>query len=339
MKRGVALLIALLLAASGIQAFAAGEAATYTAYTTLDGASDGVVNNIRRAAAAVDGAYVPYGTTFSFNDMVGPRTKEYGYTSGVNGRGSEVIGGGVAQVATTMYLALLNVPGIYYTEVETYGSRFTGDYVSDGALAVVTDYEAGTDFRFENDADDLYLYAWIEGDWLYCSVVVGEYAAWADDSPSALIGYANIPLRGATGLQNNVARAANSISGATFSNGDTFSFNELVGPRTEEYGYVTAVNGRGVKVTGGGVAQVASVVWLAVKDLDDVTIVEKSTYGKNYNQAYVASANDAIVTDYNAGTDFSFRYTGAGSLIVYTYVSDGTLYCDIYEMQSGGLSW
>ena len=31
-----------------------------------------------------------------------------------------------------------------------------------------------------------------------------------------------------------------------------FSFNGLVGPRKAEYGYVSAVNGRGVNVVGGG---------------------------------------------------------------------------------------
>ena len=105
----------------------------------------------------------------------------------------------------------------------------------------------------------------------------------------------------------------------------------VVGPRTQSYGYESATNGRGVRVTGGGVAQVASVVWLAVKDVSDISIVEKSTYGKNYNQDYVASSSDAILTDYKAGTDFSFRYNGSGSITLYTYVDGNMLYCDIYR--------
>jgi len=82
-------------------------------------------------------------------------------------------------------------------------------------------------------------------------------------------------------------------------------------------------------VTGGGVAQVASVIWLAVRDMTDVAVIEKTTYGKKYNQSYVQNSADAIVTDYAAGTDFSFRYTGQGYITLYTYVQDGMLVCDI----------
>ena len=60
-----------------------------------------------------------------------------------------------------------------------------------------------------------------------------------------------------------------------------------------------------------------------------VTVVEKSTYGKRYNQDYVENASDAIVTDYSADTDFSFRYTGDGTATIYTYVEGDSLRCDI----------
>ena len=124
--------------------------------------------------------------------------------------------------------------------------------------------------------------------------------------------------------------------------GDTFSFNDVVGPRTKKYGYRRAVNGRGARVLGGGVAQVASALWLAVKDMDDVAVlekstygkrynIEKSTYGKHYNQRYVSDAADAILTDYASGRDFRFRYTGDSSLTIYAYVDDGWLYCEVYE--------
>ncbi len=47
-----------------------------------------------------------YGDVFSFNDIVGDRTSARGYKTAVNGRGVKAMGGGVAQVATTLYLAL-----------------------------------------------------------------------------------------------------------------------------------------------------------------------------------------------------------------------------------------
>jgi vancomycin resistance protein YoaR len=84
-------------------------------------------------------------------------------------------------------------------------------------------------------------------------------------------------------------------------------------------------------VVGGGVAQVASAIWLAVKDLDEVTILEKSTYGDKYNQSYVDDPDDAILTDYTAGTDFSFRNDSDSQITINTSVTDDELSCQIYE--------
>ena len=115
----------------------------------------------------------------------------------------------------------------------------------------------------------------------------------------------------------NIDNCIASIDQTTLDTDETFSFNRVVGQRTEERGYCTAPNGRGVDVVGGGVAQVASAIWLLIRDRADVVIVEKSTYGSAYNQTYVSSSADAIAVDYASDTDFSFRYTGSGSLTLY----------------------
>ena len=75
--------------------------------TPLTGASDAERANVENAVAALSGWYIPYGTSFSFNDTVGPRTAENGFVEAINGRGSYAMGGGVARVATTLYLTLL----------------------------------------------------------------------------------------------------------------------------------------------------------------------------------------------------------------------------------------
>ena len=138
--------------------------------------------------------------------------------------------------------------------------------------------------------------------------------------------------KGATSARlGNMQRAALTLNQTYVAPGASFSFNATVGPRTKEAGYVRAMNGRGVKVVGGGVAQVASALWLAVKNAGDITVVEKSTYGENYNQSYVGNSADAIVTDYSADTDFAFRYDGWGSVTIYTWVDNNTLYCEIYR--------
>ncbi len=77
-------------------------------------------------------------------------------------------------------------------------------------------------------------------------------------------------------------------------------------------------------------AQVASALWLAVKDMEDVTVTEKSVYGSKYNQSYVDSADDAILTDYSGGTDFCFRNDGAEDLTpLFEVVDDESLMCSV----------
>lgn len=64
--------------------------------------------NQGRAAALVNGTLLKPGETFSFNDTVGERTAANGFTTGTmisNGVFREDLGGGVSQVATTLYNA------------------------------------------------------------------------------------------------------------------------------------------------------------------------------------------------------------------------------------------
>ncbi|NLO90272.1 MAG: hypothetical protein GX088_08145 [Clostridia bacterium] len=68
------------------------------------------VKNIAAAAEAINGKVIPPGSTFSFNDTVGPRTEENGYEEALVIIENEFvagIGGGVCQVSTTLYNAAL----------------------------------------------------------------------------------------------------------------------------------------------------------------------------------------------------------------------------------------
>lgn len=344
MRKMLSALLVLSVLFTGLVMVPTASAQEYvSARTTLSGSSSAKIDNIRLAVEAVNGVYLSYGDTFSFNDTVGPRTESYGYQAAANGRGARVTGGGVSQVATTLYLALLDVgDGIEYVDLDTYGSRFADNYVSDGNLAVITDYSAGTDFSFVNYADDMYIEMWTSDSYVYCSITLGGASedsaldsGWSGNWGNAfgatgqIISSASLYCGDEQGVLTNVDIAASCIYDTTLNSDDVFSFNDIVGPRTEKYGYVSATNGRGVKVTGGGVAQVASAIWLAVKDVDDIAIVEKNTYGSKYNQDYVSNSSDAILTDYKAGTDFSFRYAGSGTITIYTWLDGQTLYCQI----------
>ncbi len=64
--------------------------------------------NLRLAAKALDGTVVPARGVFSYNDVVGPRSTELGYRVAkifLKGKILDGVGGGVCQVATTVYNA------------------------------------------------------------------------------------------------------------------------------------------------------------------------------------------------------------------------------------------
>ena len=131
--------------------------------------------------------------------------------------------------------------------------------------------------------------------------------------------------------RSNIKLALEAIDMLVIEPGEMFSFNDTVGPRTTQMGYRKALNGRGASVVGGGVAQVAATIYLAIKHLDCVEVLDMHTYGANFSDGYVTDNRDAVVTDYNAGTDFSFWYTGDRYLRVDIYAEGDTLVCCIYE--------
>jgi vancomycin resistance protein YoaR len=68
------------------------------------------IKNINLALNLINGKIIFPNETFSFNRVVGPRLQEYGYTSAstiVKGNVTKDIGGGICQVASTLYEAIL----------------------------------------------------------------------------------------------------------------------------------------------------------------------------------------------------------------------------------------
>lgn len=78
--------------------------------TNYSTSAPGRCNNIEIATKALNGTIVLPGETFSFNDVVGPRTVERGYQEAGTYVGNKVepgIGGGICQVSTTLYRAAM----------------------------------------------------------------------------------------------------------------------------------------------------------------------------------------------------------------------------------------
>ncbi len=106
-------------------------------------------DNIWLAANAISHKLVKSSWTFSFNDTVGERTWDAGYkVAGViiNGRPAEDYGGGVCQVSSTLYNAVL-LAGLTPTERTSHFYQST--YVAPGRDATVAD--GYLDFKFRND--------------------------------------------------------------------------------------------------------------------------------------------------------------------------------------------
>lgn len=105
-------------------------------------------HNIQLAAKAINNAVIFPGETFSFNKVVGKRTKERGYLPApviVKGELSEGIGGGICQVSSTLYNAV-DRAGVKI--VERYSHSRSVPYVPPGRDATVSWY--GPDFSFKN---------------------------------------------------------------------------------------------------------------------------------------------------------------------------------------------
>ncbi len=117
--------------------------------TQFDPKQAGRVHNIRLAASALNGWVIQPGQEFSFNQVVGPRVPENGYQEApviIDGRFVPGIGGGVSQVATTLFNAAL-LAGLAI--VERHEHALPVWYVALGRDATV--WDGLLDLRLRND--------------------------------------------------------------------------------------------------------------------------------------------------------------------------------------------
>lgn len=107
--------------------------------------------NIILAAEKINGLVIMPGETFSYNQAVGQRTKEAGFKEApayLNGQVVQEYGGGICQVSSTLYNAVLYAN---LTITERYNHGFKPSYVKPGLDATVS--WGGVDFKFTNNRD------------------------------------------------------------------------------------------------------------------------------------------------------------------------------------------
>ncbi len=123
-----------------------GELSSYTSYYRVGLRGD----NISVAASHINGMILMPGQTFSYNNVVGPRTTEDGFKPApviIDGQLKPGIGGGVCQVSSTLYNAAL-LANMKIVERVHHG--FPVEYLHPGRDATVA-YGA-IDFQFQNSS-------------------------------------------------------------------------------------------------------------------------------------------------------------------------------------------
>jgi vancomycin resistance protein YoaR len=144
--------------------------------TTLAGSLPERTHNVRLAAAALDGTVLRPGEELSFNRAVGPRTAACGYGPApviLRERRDVQVGGGVCQVASTLFDAVL-LAGL--TVVERHRHSSPVDYVAPGEDATIA--WGAKDLRLRNDlAQDVRVRVEVLGATLSARIEGGEEGA------------------------------------------------------------------------------------------------------------------------------------------------------------------
>jgi vancomycin resistance protein YoaR len=118
----------------------------------------------------------------------------------------------------------------------------------------------------------------------------------------------------------NIRLASSILNGTVLAPGQVFSFNEVVGPRTEQRGFKFAhafIGGKIVDEVGGGICQVSSTLYNAVL-FSDLEVIERKNH--TFTVAYVPKGQDATVSYGQA--DFKFRNSTRWPIKIKSWVTD-----------------
>jgi len=161
-----------------------------------------------------------------------------------------------------------------------------------------------------------------------------------------VLGYCETPHTQDENRNNNLRVACKSLNGVVLQPGETFSYNETLGQRTKENGYLRAGAYSGwelVQSYGGGICQVSSTVYCATL-YADLEIVHRVNHGMKVG--YMEPGLDATVSWW--GPDFQFRNNTHFPIKLAAEVSDdhvkitilGTEERDYYvEMETESSVW
>ena len=130
--------------------------------------------NIAVAASRINGVVIQPGEEFSFNRTILPRTAANGYVEApiyVSGKHSTGTGGGICQVSTTLYQAVLQAE---LEVTERHNHSMIVKYVEPSMDAAIA--EGAKDFRFVNNTEaPIYIEGYTYGGKIYFNLYGEEY--------------------------------------------------------------------------------------------------------------------------------------------------------------------
>ena len=195
----------------------------------------------------------------------------------------------------------------------------------DAATGAIIPEQAGADFDL--DAVQSAMDAAAPGETLSLPATIEEPEVTASQLKAVLfrdvLGEARTHVSGSAGRIGNVKLSAKSINGIVLNSGDTFSYNQTVGQRTEARGYKPApayVKGETVDEVGGGICQTSSTLYLACL-MSNLEITER--YAHRYIPAYISPGMDATVSW--GGPDYKFTNDTLYPIKIVTSYSGGYL--------------
>ena len=142
------------------------------------------------------------------------------------------------------------------------------------------------------------------------------------------------PLKsGSPNRITNIKLTCNKINENILKKGDTFSFNQIVGPCTAEEGYLESeifVNKQIKYALGGGNCQVSTTLYNACLQVPGITIVERHEHGRDVD--YIEDGKDATVS-YNT-VDFAFQNNTENDIKLFTSCDDKNVYASINKIEN-----
>jgi vancomycin resistance protein YoaR len=131
---------------------------------------------------------------------------------------------------------------------------------------------------------------------------------------------------------SNIKLAAKSIAGTILPPGAIFSFNEVVGQRTEEKGFQEAgvyINGKVDTGIGGGICQVSTTLYNTVL-LADLLVMERSNH--SLTVPYVPLSRDAAVSW--GSQDLKFTNNTENHILINSSTKGGSITFELYSTKS-----